>query len=60
MDASCFLKGVIIAQSYGIILWFQGNVTRSSVEHPGSGDLSRTKRSKVSEVIGSIKQGMGM
>ena len=40
--AGCFLKGVILAQCYGIILWFQGNGTRGSVEHPGSADLSRT------------------
>ena len=45
---------------YGIILRFQGNGTRGSVEHPGSADLSRTKRSEASKVIGSVKQGMGM
>ena len=60
MDAGCFLKGVIIAQCYVIILRFQGNGTRGSVEHPGSTDLSRTKHSEASEVIGSVKQGMGM
>ena len=60
MDASCFLKGVIMAQCYGIILWFQGNGTRGSVEHPGSVDLSRAKRSKASNVIGSVEQGLGM
>ena len=46
MDAGCFLKGVIMAQCYGIRLRFQSNGTRGSVEHPGSADLSRTKRSK--------------
>ena len=34
-------------------------VTRSSVEHPGSADLSRTMRSEASEVIGSVEQGNG-
>ena len=51
-----FLKGVIMAQCHGITLRFQGNGTRSSVEHPGGADLSRTKRSKV---IGSVEQGDG-
>ena len=37
--ASCFLKGVIMAKCYGIILWFQGNGSRGSFEHPGSTDL---------------------
>ena len=60
MDAGCFLKGVIMAQCYGIILRFQGNGTRGSVEHPGGADLSRMMRSEVSEVIGSVEQGMGM
>ena len=49
-----------MAQCYGITLQFQGNGTRGSVEHPGSADLSRTKRSKASKVIGSVKQGMRM
>ena len=48
VDAGCFLKGVIMAQCYGIILRFQGNGTWSSVEHPGSEDLSGTKRSEAS------------
>ena len=30
------------------------------VEHPSSADLSRTMRSKVSEVIGRLSRGMGM
>ena len=60
MDTSSFLMGVIVAQCYGIILRFQGNGTWSSVEHPGSADLSRTMRSEASEVIGSVEQGMGM
>ena len=55
-----FLKGVIMAQCYSIILLFQGNGTRGSVEHPGSALLSRTMRSEATEVIGSVKQGMGM
>ena len=38
-----FLMGVIMAQCYSIILWFQGNGTWSSVEHASSPDLSRTK-----------------
>ena len=38
--------GVIMAQCYGIILRFQGSGTWSSVEHPGSADLSRTNRSE--------------
>ena len=29
------------------------------VEHTGSADLSRTKRSKASKVIGSVEQGDG-
>ena len=49
-----------MAQCYGIILRFQGNGTRGSVEHPGSVDLSRTMRSEASEVIGSVEQGVGM
>ena len=49
-----------MAQCYGITLQFQGSGTRGSVEHPGSADLSRTKRSKASEVIGSVERGMGM
>ena len=60
VDAGHFLKGVIMAQCYGITLQFQGNGTRSSVEHPGSADLSRAMRSEASEVIGSVEQGMGM
>ena len=47
VDTSGFLMGVIMAQCYGITLWFQGNGTWSSVEHPGSADLSRTKRGKL-------------
>ena len=43
VDSGGFLKGVIMAQC--ITLQFQGNGTRSSVEHPGSADLSRMKRS---------------
>ena len=46
-------------QCYGIIIRFQGNGTRGSIEHPGSADLSRMKRSEVSEVIGSVEQGDG-
>ena len=53
-------SGVIMAQCYGIILWSQGNGTRGSVEHPSSADLSRMMRSEAREVIGSVKQGMGM
>ena len=49
-----------MAQCYGIILRFQGSGTRGSVEHPSSADLSRTKHSKASKVIGSVKQGMRM
>ena len=60
VDAGGFLKGVIMAQCYGITLQFQGNGTRRSVEHPGSANLCRTKRSEASEVIGSVEQGMGM
>ena len=60
VDASGFLKGVIMAQCYGIIIWFQGSGTRGSVQHPGSADLSRMKQSEVSEVIESVEQGMGM
>ena len=41
------LMGVIMAQCYGIILRFQGNGTWSSVEHPGSADLSRTNEGKL-------------
>ena len=60
VDAGCFLKGVIMAQCYGIILRFQGSGTRGSVEHPSSADLSRMMCSEVSEVIGSVEQGMGI
>ena len=59
MDASSFLKGVIMAQCYGITLQFQGNGTRGSVEYLGSTELFRTKQSEASEVIGSVKQGDG-
>ena len=59
VDTSGPLMGVIMAQCYGIILRFQGNGTWSSVEHPGSADLSRTMRSEASEVIGSVEQGDG-
>ena len=52
--------GVIMAQCYTVILRFQGNGTRGSVEHPGSAGLSRTMQSKGSEIIGSVEQGMGM
>ena len=45
-DTSGFLMGVIMAQCYGITLWFQGNGTRRSVEHPSSTDLTRMKRVK--------------
>ena len=57
MDSGSVLKGVIMAQCYGIILRFQGNGTRNSVEHPSSADLSKTMRG---EVIGSVEQGMRM
>ena len=56
VDTSGFLMGVIMAQCYSI-LRFQGNGTWSSVEHPGSADLSRTKRSEVSHKKG--EQGDG-
>ena len=49
-----------MAQCYVTILWFEGSGTRGSVEHPGSADFSRTKRSEVSEVIESVEQAMGM
>ena len=55
-----FLMGVIMAQCYGITLRFQGNGTWSSVEHPGSADLSRTRQSEAREVIGRVSRGMGM
>ena len=60
VDAGSFLKGVIMAQCYGIIVRFQGNGTRGSVEHPSSTDLSGMKPSEASEVIGNVEQGMGM
>ena len=60
VDAGGFFDGVIMAQCYGIILWFQGNGTWSSVEHSGSADLSKTKPSEASEVIGRVRRGMGM
>ena len=59
VDTSGFLMGLIMAQCYGIILRFQGKGTWSSVEHPGSADLSRTMRSEASEIIGSVEQGDG-
>ena len=43
VDTSGFFMGVIIAQCYGITVRFQGSGTWSSVEHPGSADLSRMK-----------------
>ena len=58
VDARGFSMGVIMAQCYSIMLWFQGN--RALVEHPGSADLSRTMQSKVSEVIGRLSRGMEM
>ena len=60
VDTSSFLMGVIMAQYYGITLQFQGNGTWSSVEHPGSADLSRTKQSEVREAIGRVSREMGM
>ena len=60
VDAGCFLKGVIMAQCWCIILRFQGSGTRGSVEHPSSADLSRIMHSEASEVIGSVEQGMGI
>ena len=60
VDAGYFLKGVIMAQCFGIILRFQGNGTWSSVEHPSSADLSRTKCSEASKVIGRVSKGIGM
>ena len=57
--AGGFLKEVIMEQCYGIIIRFQGNGTRGSVEHPGSADLSRMQRSKANEVIESVEQGDG-
>ena len=57
---AAFLMRVILAQCYGIILRFQGNGTRGSIEHPSSTELSRTMQSKGSKVIGNVKQGMGM
>ena len=51
--------GVIIAQCYGNTLRFQGNGAWSSVEHPSSADLSRTKQSEVREAIGIVEQGDG-
>ena len=51
METMCLgNSGVIMAQCYGIILRFQGNGTRGSVEHSGSADLSRTKQSEASKV----------
>ena len=38
---------------------FKAMVPEALVEHPGSADLSRMKRSKVSKVIGSVEQGDG-
>ena len=60
VDAGGFLMGVIMAQCYGIILRFQGNGRRGSVEHPSSADLSRMKQSEASEVIGSVELRLGM
>ena len=49
VDTSGLLMGVSMAQYYGIILRFK--LKGSSVEHPGSADLSRTMHSEASEVI---------
>ena len=48
-----------MAQCCDITLQFQGSGARSWVEHPGGADLSRTKHSEASEVIGSVEQGDG-
>ena len=60
VDTSGFSRGVIMAQCYGIILWFKAMRPGALVEHPGSADLSRTMRSEARKVIGSVEQGMGM
>ena len=44
-----------MASHYG----FKAMVPGALVEHPGSADLSRTKRSEASKVIGSVEQGDG-
>ena len=44
-----------MASHYG----FKAMVPGVLVEHPGSADLSRMKRSEVSKVIGSVEQGDG-
>ena len=59
VDTSGFLMGVIMAQCHGITLQFQSSSTWSSVEHPSSADLSRTKQNEAREVIGSVEQGDG-
>ena len=59
VDTNGFLRGVITAQCYGITLRFQGNATRSSVEHPSCADLPKMKRSKANKIIGSVEQGDG-
>ena len=46
VDVGNFFKEGIMAQRYGITLRFQGDGTRSQVEHPRSTDLSGTMRSK--------------
>ena len=70
VDAGSFLKGVIMAQCYGIILWFKAMAPEVQVEHPSSTDLCRMMRSalleaseallEASEVIGRSSRGMGM
>ena len=54
------LMVVIMAQCYGITPQFQGKGTWRSVQHPGSADLSRTKRSEAREVTGSVELRDGM
>ena len=50
-----------MSEGYGTILRFQGNGTWSTANEKksGSADLSRTMRSKASEVIGRVSRGMG-
>ena len=45
-DASSFLKGVIMAQCYGVMLQFKAMAPGAQVEYPSNADLSRTMRSE--------------
>ena len=56
--------GNLLMETMGWEIWMDASGFLKRVimaaEHPGSTDLSRMMCSEASEVIGSVKQGMGM